>query len=333
MVMFAPCFPSMVCGRNADDRQRTAGCGHEFCWICLAPWAEHRSHTDFNYFQCPRGGSASASNAAQRKLLRGEVVVEMAVTRYERLSDDLDAYEAHLASWDIEVRFIDDAAAKAEQLAASPGDAAAANMTRSVLDVFATLCDARRLLACTRAWCCVRRWKADRGLVWIPGLEETVREHQGELFGATEALSDMVARQRWTAALVDIAAQADVVRATVSKLRQALRQQNSVTEAEVEAAEARQVRMERLGGAVATVGNAVAAVHRATRRGRQASAHPGAYAAAGHALGNAAKTASVGLGVAAYLAGGAAMVAVAPAALGASAVVGLMSLVPTSTEG
>eukprot|EP00937_MAST-01D_sp_MAST-1D-sp2_P005190 g5190.t1 len=55
---------------------RAAGCGHEFCWICMGPWAEHGTDTG-GYYKCNRfnegadgAGSdgGSAADKAKREL-------------------------------------------------------------------------------------------------------------------------------------------------------------------------------------------------------------------------------------------------------------------------
>ena len=54
---------------------RAAGCGHEFCWICMGPWSEHGTDTG-GYYKCNRfvqkdlKDSASEADKAKRELDR-----------------------------------------------------------------------------------------------------------------------------------------------------------------------------------------------------------------------------------------------------------------------
>ena len=54
---------------------RAAGCGHEFCWICMGPWSEHGTETG-GYYKCNRfveqelKDTASEADKAKRELDR-----------------------------------------------------------------------------------------------------------------------------------------------------------------------------------------------------------------------------------------------------------------------
>ena len=70
-----------------------AGCGHEFCWLCLGPWAEHNSSTG-GYYKCNKYETEMQKDGSQVK--KEESKRNQAKTELDKYMFYFERYNNHL---------------------------------------------------------------------------------------------------------------------------------------------------------------------------------------------------------------------------------------------
>ena len=94
-------------------RKEVAGCGHEFCWMCLGPWTEHNSNTG-GYYKCNKYDQEMQSDGSSLK--KEESKRSQAKTELEKYMFYFERYNNHHKAQKLALAQLPEAEAKMQRL-------------------------------------------------------------------------------------------------------------------------------------------------------------------------------------------------------------------------